>query len=321
MNRRAVLSFLVVGSVGFVIWVAGCSDAPPVWTKPEPHILVSVPPLYSFAKSVAGEHGEVQCLCKETGPHHFDNSDRDMRLLNGATRFFTVGLGLDDKFSDKMFKASDKKSATDVYIKLGEKLDDKLKLEGEHDEKDAGHAHKHQTDPHVWLGNKQAIAMVEMIRDELKKADPKNKDAYDKNAKAYIEELEKLKKEGDELLKHAKERKIISFHESLGYFAKDFDIDIVDVIEEGPGDEPGSKKMNDLIARCKEHKVRLIAVEPQYPTTGAATVLTRELKREGIEVKLVEIDPLETASEKDLSAGLYIKVMRENLENLSKALK
>ena len=44
---------------------------------------------------------------------------------------------------------------------------------------------------------------------------------------------------GEKVLKDKKDRRIISFHESLGYFAKEFDITIVDVIEEGPGQEPG----------------------------------------------------------------------------------
>ena len=82
ITRRNVLLLLLFPALGTVIWFVGCSAAPDPWGgKPTPHILVSVPPLYSFAKSVAGDHGEVKCLCTETGPHQFVASTTDTRML------------------------------------------------------------------------------------------------------------------------------------------------------------------------------------------------------------------------------------------------
>jgi zinc transport system substrate-binding protein len=325
-TRRNVMSLLFLFGVGTVAWVAGCSPAPDPWAgKPTPHILVSVPPLYSFAKSVAGEHGDVKCLCTITGPHHYEYSTTDLRTLRGATRFFSVGLTLDDKFSDAMMTATN--TNADVHVELGDKLTHKLPLRGKeanhHDGKDQhGHEHHGDFDPHVWLGTPQAIEMVEQIRDELKKVDPANAADYDKNAAAYIKELQKLHDDGVALLKDKKNKKIISFHESLGYFAKEFDIEIVDVIEDFPGHESDVKKINQLIRECKDNDVRVIAVEPQYPTTTAAGTLLDRLKEEGkSNVKLVEIDPLETAKENELSADLYTKTMRENLKQLADNLR
>src|SRR5438132_813596 len=107
LSRRIFLLSTIFVGLGSAVWLIGCSRAPDTWeSKPKPHVLVSVPPLYSFAKSVAGEHGSVKCLCMDTGPHHFDFSTTDLFLLRGATRYFTIGLNLDDKFSDKMMKAT-----------------------------------------------------------------------------------------------------------------------------------------------------------------------------------------------------------------------
>jgi ABC-type Zn uptake system ZnuABC Zn-binding protein ZnuA len=319
--RRSALFLLSLIAFGTVAWFVGCSPAPDPWSgKPTPHILVSVPPLYSFAKSVAGEHGEVLCLCKKEGPHHYEYSSTDLRTLRGATRFFSVGLTLDDKFCDAMMKATG--TNEDVHVELGDKLTDKLTLRKEgaehHDAKDEhGHEHHANFDPHVWLGTPQAIEMVEQIRDELKKVDPANAADYDKNAAAYIKELKKLHDDGLALLKDKKNKKIVSFHESLGYFAKEFGIEIVDVIEDFPGIESDVKKINKLIRECKDNDVRVIAVEPQYPTTTAASTLLSRLKDEGkVDVKLVEIDPLETVKTEP-SADLYLKTMRENLKQLA----
>ena len=322
-TRRTVLSCLVVAALGSAVWLAGCSEAKDPWEgKPSPHVLVTIPPLYSFAKSVAGDHGAVICLCTETGPHHYETSTTDLRALRGATVFFTVGLGLDDKFTDRMVNTIPEKK--DARVELGEKLPAALKLKPreEHDEKDAKHGHEHEGDfdPHVWLGTPQAIKMVELIRDELKKADKDHAKDYDQNAEAYIKELKELHDEGVKMLKGDKKR-IISFHDSLEYFAKEFDIEIVDVIEKGPGQEPGSKEMRELVDKCVKDDVRIIAVEPQYPRTSAAATILAELKKKGkTDVALVEIDPLETAKANELSADWYVKKMRQNLKNLSEKL-
>jgi ABC-type Zn uptake system ZnuABC Zn-binding protein ZnuA len=319
-TRRNVLSAVAVVALGSAVWLIGCSEAKDPWDgKPTPHVLVTVPSLYSFAKSVAGEHGEVKCLCTETGPHHYKETANDNRALRDATLFFTVGLGLDDKFADRMVKAVSKDSGR---VELGEELPDKMKLKAreEHDEKDAkGDEHHHgDIDPHVWLGTPQAVAMVETIRDKLKEADKAHAQDYDKNAEAYVAELKKLHDDGVKMLAGKKDRRIISFHDSLEYFAKEFGIEIVDVIEM-PGKEPITKDLSRLVDRCLKEDVRIIAVEPQYPEVSA-TAIKNALKEKGKTVVLVEIDPLETAEPDKLSAGLYVETMRKNLKNLADQL-
>jgi ABC-type Zn uptake system ZnuABC Zn-binding protein ZnuA len=249
----------------------------------------------------------VKCLCTDVGPHDYQHSTTDVRLLRGATCFISIGLGLDDHFSDKLMTT---RPDTERLI-LGDKLPADLILEGEHS----------KNDPHVWNGTLQAIAMVKLIRDELTKIDEAHKDKYDENATAYIEELKKLHEYGVKLLKGKKNRKIISFHESLGYFAKEFDIEIVDVIETVPGTELDISKIRELVKECIEKDVHVIAVEPQYPQKAADTLREQLVAKGKKDVQLVEIDPLETAAEKDLTADLYVKTMRQNLDKLAASLK
>jgi zinc transport system substrate-binding protein len=312
--RAGVLSLLLFAGLGMVVWVVGCSPAPDPWGgKPTPHILVSVPPLYSFAKSVAGDHGDVKCLCTTSGPHSYEFSQTDLRTLRGATRFLSIGLGLDDKFSNGMVQAT---GQNDLLVKLGDKLPGDMRFDFTHE--------NGTRDPHVWNGTPQASKMVEQIRDELKKADPANAADYDKNAAAYLKKLEELHTYGHDLLKDKKNKKIISFHESLGYFAREFDIDIVDVIEVEPGREIDAMAIRKIVNDCIDKKVLVIAVEPQY-SPQSAELIHKEVKaaaKDDIDVKLVEIDPLETVdAEKDLTADLYIKTMRNNLKALADNLK
>jgi zinc transport system substrate-binding protein len=334
--RRTVGALVVLAS----LVLSGCTPATPVWSKRggPPRVVVTIPPLDNFVRNVGGDHIAVVSLCTDKGPHHYEYAPQDALLLREADLFFAIGLTLDDSFADPAQVASHNPRLR--YVKLGERLPENLLITEEHEEpkgkeehKHAGHegheGHHHGAfDPHVWLGIPQCVQMVETIRDELKKVDSAHADDYDRNAAGYVESLKKLQSHGKEVLKDKKDRKIISFHESLRYFAKSFDIHIVDSIERAPGEEPTPAHLAELVKRCKEEKVRVIAVEPQYQKGTSADTLKKELRKEGVEADLVVIDPLETADKKELTDDgrelkdkkWYEMKMRQNLDALAKQL-
>ena len=63
----------------------------------------------------------------------------------------------------------------------------------------------------------------------------------------------------------------------------------------------------------------VIAVEPQYPEAAAKRL--QDEVGDKVKVITVKIDPLETAEEKELTADLYIKTMRDNLRALAEQLR
>lgn len=345
-RRMARGAFSIAVAMALTAILPGCTRSTPVWRDRggPPRVVVTIPPLDNFVRSVGGKHVGVVCLCTTQGPHHYQFNAEDAMLLREADLFFAIGLTLDDKFADPLQRGSHNPHLQ--YVNIGEVLHtrdegkpakEKLLLANEatHDEHEdePGHAHPHDHgayDPHIWLGIPQAIAMVEIIRDRLKKVDPQNEADYDKNAEKYIETLTRLHTYGKEKLKDKKNRKIIAFHESLRYFAKSFDVDIVDVIELTPGAEAGQGHVAQLAKKCLENDIRVIAVEPQYPQETAAEKLRKAVteKDNNKDITRVEIDPLETVDKNDLkkdekelnSPDWYAQRMRRNLDNLAKAL-
>jgi ABC-type Zn uptake system ZnuABC Zn-binding protein ZnuA len=162
--------------------------------------------------------------------------------------------------------------------------------------------------------------MVGKIRDELKEKDPAHAAGYDKRAANYINRLKKLHADGQEMLKAKTNRKILSFHDSLRYFARAFDLKIVDSIEASPGSEPDAKTLQELVKVCREENVRVIAVEPQYDSNTSAKTILRELRGKKLEASFVTIDPMETALGGELNADFYENKMRENLRLLAEKL-
>jgi ABC-type Zn uptake system ZnuABC Zn-binding protein ZnuA len=305
----------------------GCGSKPAtVWPadRTGPKVVVSFAPYYCFAENVIGRDGIVQTMMTTSGPHDFAASDKDARLIQGADLFLVNGLGLDEETAEKLKNGSNNPNLK--IVELGERIPKDKLLEGNchHDHHGGDGDHEHLNDPHVWLSPERAQLLVGYIRDELKAADPAHAEGYDRRAAEYIAKLQKLQADGIELLKGKKDRKLVSFHDSMAYFAKSFDLNIVGVVEKTPGTEPNEKQLRELIALCadKEHPVRLIAVEPQYVYSNAGGELVKMLAQKGVpDPALVDFDTLETALQGQLNADWYETKMRANLANLAEKMK
>ncbi len=312
--------------VGLAAWYGvGCGKATDPWENEtgSPRIVVTIPPLVSVVRGVAGDRPAIKCLCLVHGPHDYNLGTRDVRLLNKADLFLAIGLSLDDNFADGMRVQARRPDLP--YLKLGDKLPESSLLEFQHvctpAEGEAPHEHG-KWDPHIWLGIEEMIAMTEMVRDQLCSMDPEHASEYRENAKNYIARLTALHQYGKEKLADKKVRRIISFHEAFGYFARSFGLEVAGVIEVGPGDEPSAKHLADIVKLCQDEKnpIGAITHEPQYKMTSAQVVSRRLNNR----VPLVLIDPLETADPDELQregAMWYETRMRKNLDELASKLR
>jgi zinc transport system substrate-binding protein len=340
MRRRHLAPLALVGVFGSVVLFTGCprgsSEDPWAAVGSKPKVLVSFAPLYSFASAVAGPDAEVKCLMTTTGPHtEGDATPHQMALARGCDVFVINGLGMEDGpdgFAPKLERTAGNPKWN--VLNLGSKLDKEWLLEGEdehehhhgHDHGKAAEGHDHPTDPHAWLSIRCAKRMVESIRDELARLDPDHAAGYRERAAAYMAKLDKLEADGKMMLAKKTEKRVLSFHESLNYFAKTYGLEVVGSIEVDPGTEPSPDKLRQIIQKCQEPKppVRVIAVEPQFPNNSSARVIRdalRGLKDNPIDAEFAEVDPLETCDEGELSTDLYEKVMRKNLAELTRVLR
>jgi zinc transport system substrate-binding protein len=325
MNRHIPrVIFGAAAAVALLLPFIGCKPKPVTSTPPgdgQVNVVVSFPALYCFAANVVGDTGTVRSIKSTQGAHGSEVTQADRELAESADILFINGLGLDDGFAKNLRNTST--STKLKVVDLGGKLDHALLLESDgtmcvdHDHKDGEkHAHDHgDHDPHVWLGPDQAKRFVELIRRELTDRYPQHAATFTKNASAYTEKLVALKAEGKEKLKTKKsERKIVTVHGSMGYFASAFDVTIAGVVQTTPGKEPSAAELKKLVEACAKEKVRVIATEPQFSTRGAVRVLEESLKGAGIANPVViELDPLETATKEELKPDWYETKMRANI--------
>lgn len=261
-------------------------------------ILASFYPMYVMTLNVAGQIPgvSVECLAPPvTGClHDYQLTPADLKKLAGAGLFVANGAGM-ETFIEKAVAQSPKLKIIDAS--------EGVRLTG-------------NGNPHVWVSIGGAIAQTRNIAQGLAKADPAHADAYRANAAEYIARLEALRKEMHAALDGLKRREIVTFHEAFPYFASEFNLKIVSVIEREPGSEPSAGELADTIRQIRQNNVKAIFAEPQYPRKSAA-VIERET---GIPVSI--LDPAVTGPRDPAKArDSYLAAMRQNLEALRKALR
>lgn len=275
-------------------------------------VATSIAPLFCFASQIAEPEAEVLCLLSSHGPHDYQPSAFDARLLATADVFIVVGHGLEE-FLDGMIRSSGNRSMK--LLKVGEAITDPIEASGEpHYHGDQLVVHK-GVDPHVWLGIQEARQIATAIATTLAERDPKHAQLYRQRAQKLDERLKQLGELGKELKLPGG---LVTFHDSFRYFGRSFGIKIEGTIRGGRGEELSAAALAEQAREFKRKNVRLIGVEPQYPR-AVAEKLANEIGR--AEVRLVELDPIETApllpgETHKVDRDWYFKQMEQNIRNL-----
>ena len=298
-STTKILSLLLlVLSVALV----GCSGADKGAEKKsaEPfRIVTSFYPMYVATINITdGVDGvEVYNMTKpQTGClHDYQLMTEDMKTLEKTDAFVINGAGMED-FMDKVTEQQKK-------LKV---IDASRGIELIHDEEG--------DNPHVWLSVTDAITQVRNIADQLKEADPAHADSYEKNAAAYIERLTSLKNEMHAALDNVPHKDIVTFHEAFPYFAKEFNLNIIGVIEREPGTEPTPTELQETIEQVNSLPSKVLFTEPQYSPAAAETI-ARETG-----AKIYTLDPVVTGEATPAAKNAYLDTMRKNMATLKEAL-
>lgn len=317
-----ILSLLIITLVALM----GCSskNTESINDSNEITIVTSFYPIYISTLNIIKDVPNVKLINMtkaQTGClHDYQLSPEDLKTLSSADIFVVNGAGMEG-FLDKVI--SNEKDLDIVDSSEGIKL---LTADGEehsHDDENHNHDeeethaddHDHEDNPHVWVSISNNIKQVQNIADGLAKYDPDNADKYEANAKEYISKLEALKTEMHEVIDTLPNRNIVTFHEAFPYFAEEFNLNIVGVVEVEPGTEPSPKQLEETIEIAKNNNVKALFTEPQY-AAKAATTISNETG-----IPLYTLDPIVTGDSTSDAYDDYITKMEQNLETLKEALK
>lgn len=262
-------------------------------------IVTSFYPMYISTLNIVKDIEGVQVV-NMTEPitgclHDYTLTTKDVKTLENADAFVVNGADMESFMEDVTSQIKDLKIIT---ASEGIEL-----IKGDGEEGD---------NPHVWVSIEHAITQVKNIEKQLSAIDPDRSEAYKKNADAYVKKLEEERQKMHSVLDNVTQKDIVTFHEAFPYFAREFNLNIVGVVEREPGSEPSAKELADTIKQVKDLGIKALFAEPQYPAKAAETIAA------DTGAKVYTLDPAVTGP---MEADAYIQIMDKNLEVLKEALK
>jgi zinc/manganese transport system substrate-binding protein len=272
-------------------------------------VVASFSILGDLVRNVGGDRIELANLIGPGGDAHvYAPAPGDARTVAAARIVFVNGLGFEGWLT-RLVKASGTKAPT-IVASRG------VRTRKAADARGHGHGHSHPvTDPHAWQSVANAKIYVANIRDGLATVDPAGKDAYEANAKAYLERLDSVEREVKQAIEKIPRdrRRVITTHDAFGYFSDAYGIEF---ISPGVSTEaaPSARDVARIIARIKRQKIPAVFME----NITDPRLMQQIAKETGAKIGgTLYSDAL---SEPSGPAGSYIEMMRSNIRELAQAL-
>lgn len=263
----------------------------------KPIVYASFYPIYDLASKIGGDKITVKTIIPPgIEPHDWEPSTKDVAEMTKANVILYLGLGM-DSWIGKI-----KTSALNTNFYEVSKGVDIIK---------SGSA----TNPHIWLSPKSALIMAKNINEALQKTDSKNKEYYNKNYENLKNTLESLDNEYANSLSKAKLKTFIVYHSAFDYIARDYGLRQESLAGMSDEAEPSPARMAEIINMIKKENIKYIFTEPLTSPKPIETIA----KETGI--KVLPLNTIEGLTKEDIERKAdYISLMKENLENLKKAL-
>jgi ABC-type Zn uptake system ZnuABC Zn-binding protein ZnuA len=290
-----------------------------VEVKPRKKLLVvtTVAPITNIVSNIAGDRVEIKGIIPEgTDSHTFEPRPSDSALLSSADLIIVNGLKLEAP-TEKLAN-SVKPKGTKIYELGSNTITEKQWLYDFSFPKSGG-----KPNPHLWVNPKYAEAYAKLSTQQLSALDPKGTSYYEANLKSYLKRLDNLDKLTRSVVASipAKNRKLLTYHDSWAYWAREYGFEVIGAIQPSDFAEPSAKEVARLIDQVRKVGVPAIFGSEVYPSKveeqisreakiKTANTADDELPGEGSAVALDNKEPQHT----------YIGMMANNLRIMASNL-
>jgi ABC-type Zn uptake system ZnuABC Zn-binding protein ZnuA len=292
--------------------------------------------------AVGGEQIQLTNLLPAgADPHSYEAKPADLRALHDADAIFINGLGLEEAMESVLNSPENNAPVISVNvdvdtIELGTVKEDHG--DADHDGEDHGEGnangdnegsqdgqqddHEDHThtgfDPHTWMDVSNVMDWTRTIAYALGELDPDNRTDYVDNAELLLAELVAL---DSEILDKTgtlpgSARKLVTDHNSLGYYARAYDFDVVGSVVSSFSTlaSPSAQQLAALQKQITDENANAIFVSTAINPRTAEQIAS-DMK--------IEVIPLYIGSLSDVDgpASTYIEFMRTNTDAIVNALK
>ena len=179
---------------------------------------------------------------------------------------------------------------------------------------------KREYDEHVWLSLKNAEIICQSIADTLGEIDPENKDTYEANVVAYIEELAGLDVQYQDTVDTAS-RKTVLFGDRFPfrYLIDDYNLTYYAAFAGCSAETDASfETITFLAGKLDELNLPAVLTIENSDQKVAKAVIENTNTRDQ---KILTLNSMQSVTTKDVEEGTtYLSIMENNLQILKEAL-
>lgn len=272
----------------------------------QPRVVATSTIIADLAEEIGGEEIQLTGILQPgVDPHVYEPTPADSRVLETADLILYNGYNLEPGLINLMNASGEKvrKVAVGEVVKP-------LQLD-----KYAGRV---VPDPHVWGNAENAIAMTNLIRDELIKLSPADQAEFTQRASQLTQELQQLHNWINQQIQTIPpdKRQLVTTHDAFQYYANGYGLAIAGtLIGISTEEQPSAQTVTRLVESIKKNSVPAIFAE----TTINPALITTVAQEAGVKLAPRQLYADSIGAEGS-DGDSYIKMMEANTRTIVEAL-
>jgi ABC-type Zn uptake system ZnuABC Zn-binding protein ZnuA len=226
------------------------------------HVVTTVSPITNIVQNIGGGTVTITGIVPEgTNSHTFEPAPSDAAVMEQADIVFINGLHLEEPTREladanlqegvPLVELGDETIGPDEYI-----YDFSFPEEGGN------------PNPHLWTNPLYAKRYAEIVKDELSALDPANAETYEANYEALASRLDGLDRVVRDVTATVppENRKLLTYHDSFPYFAREYGWDVVGAIQPSDFSDPTPQEVAGLIDQIEREQIPAIFGSEVFPS-------------------------------------------------------
>jgi len=266
-------------------------------------VLTTFTVLADMAQNVAGDRLRVESLLKPGAEvHGYEPTPQDLQRGAKAVLILDNGFNL-ERWAERFFQNFPRlphrnlsQGITPVLI--------------------SGDAHQGKPNPHAWMSPQNALIYVENIRKALRELDPSQAAIYDRNARAYQEQIRLLDQRLRQAVKRIppQQRYLVSCEGAFSYLAQDYELKEIYLWPVNAEQQATPQQVARVIEQVKQEQIPAIFCESTVNDQTQRQVAQESGARYG---GVFFVDSL---SPPHGPAPTYLKLLEHNINTLIQGL-
>src|SRR5690554_88311 len=257
---------------------------------------------YDIVSNIVKDKLSIDVLTKPgVDNHDFMPSSTQMANIKNSKLFLFTSYEVDSWLNDNASQIAGKET---IVINLNDYNDVNI------------------NDLHYWTDPKLILDFINVVKDEIVKIDPDNKDFYVENATNYYNAINNVHLSMESYF-NSKEDVTIYFagHNAMEYFEDRYKITIIALSNTNkPDADLTINQITSLLEVIKENSVHFLFTE-ELKEPKVATTIKNELAEDNYELTLLELHGYHNVTKEDFDNNVsYLQLLERNFNNIKMAL-